>query len=144
MYLRHRCFDGWVTKTIVKPRIGATAGRWYVYLGFSRRKIPCCSAYTISEKAIRFWHPDYKPDRAEKLISSSVSGPVICQHATLTFHPNPCTRFWVILLDRHTYRQTLAKTCTSSFISGLTEKSKGQLFEIPIAKNFSWAADTVL
>jgi len=29
-----------------------------------------CSAYTISEKAIRFRHPDYNPDRAQKLICS--------------------------------------------------------------------------
>jgi len=27
------------------------------------------AAYTISEKAIRFRHPDYNPDRAQKLIS---------------------------------------------------------------------------
>ena len=27
----------------------------------------------ISEKAIRFRHPDYDPDRAQKLISSSMS-----------------------------------------------------------------------
>ena len=30
-------------------------------------------AYTISDKGTRFRHPDYDPDRAEKLISSSVS-----------------------------------------------------------------------
>ena len=30
-------------------------------------------AYTIAEKAIRFRHPDYNPDRAQKLISSSTS-----------------------------------------------------------------------
>ena len=28
---------------------------------------------TISEKGIRFRHPDYDPDRAQKLISSSTS-----------------------------------------------------------------------
>ena len=44
----------------------------YVYVGFSRRKIPRTSAYTIAEKAIRFRHPDYNPDRAQKLISLSV------------------------------------------------------------------------
>jgi len=42
-----------------------------VYVGFSRCKILRCSAYTISEKAIRFRHPDYNPDKAQKLISSS-------------------------------------------------------------------------
>jgi len=30
-------------------------------------------AYMIAEKAIRFWHPDYNPDRAQKLTSSSMS-----------------------------------------------------------------------
>ena len=30
-------------------------------------------AYTISEKGIRFRHPDYDPDRAQKLISLSMS-----------------------------------------------------------------------
>ena len=56
-------------------------------------------AYTISEKAIRFRYRNYDPDRAQKLISCPC--PDICRHAT--FHPNPCTRFWVILLiDRQT------------------------------------------
>ena len=36
-------------------------------MGFSLRKIPRSSAYTISKKAIRFRYPDYNPDRAEKL-----------------------------------------------------------------------------
>jgi len=30
-------------------------------------------AYTIVQKAIRFRHPEYNPDRAQKLISSSMS-----------------------------------------------------------------------
>ena len=39
MYLRQRCFDGWVNKTMLKPRIAAAAGRAnYAYVGFSRRK----------------------------------------------------------------------------------------------------------
>ena len=66
-----------VNKTIFKPRLAAATGGQYIYfgtVGFSRRnKIPRCSAYTISEKAIRFRHPDYNPDRAQKLISSSMS-----------------------------------------------------------------------
>jgi len=65
--------DGSVNKTILKPRLAASAGRQYVYVGFSRRKIPRSSAYTISEKVIRFRHPDYNPDRTQKLISSSMS-----------------------------------------------------------------------
>jgi len=73
MYLRQRCSDGSVNKTILKPRLAAAAGREYVYVGFSRRKSLRSTVYTISEKAIRFRHPDYNPDRAQKLISSSMS-----------------------------------------------------------------------
>jgi len=61
-----------------------------------------------------FWfrHPDYNPDRAQKLISSSMSRHL----STRKFHPNPCTCFWVILLtDRQTSR---AIAYTSSFVSG--------------------------
>ena len=73
MYLRQRCFDGSVNKTILKPHLAAAAGRQSVYVGFSRRKIPRSSAYTISEKAIRFRHPDYDQDETQNLISSSMS-----------------------------------------------------------------------
>ena len=45
----------------------------FLYVGFSGRKIPRSSAYTISEKALRFRHLDYDPDGAQKLISSSMS-----------------------------------------------------------------------
>jgi len=63
-----------VNKTILKPRLAAATGGQYVYIGFPRRnKIPRYSAYTISEKALRLRHPDYNLDRAQKLISSSIS-----------------------------------------------------------------------
>jgi len=63
-----------VNKTILKPRLAAATGGQYVYVGFSpRNKIPRCSTYTISEKAIRFRHPDYNRDRAQKLSGSSMS-----------------------------------------------------------------------
>jgi len=63
-----------VNKAILKPRIATAMGCQYVYLGISRRdKILRCSTYTISEKAIRFRHLDYNVDRAQKLISSSMS-----------------------------------------------------------------------
>ena len=56
MYLRQRCSDYsslTVNKTILKPRIAAATGGQYVYVGFTQRsKIPRCSAYTISEKAM--------------------------------------------------------------------------------------------
>jgi len=54
-----------------KPRLAAAEVRGYGH--FFRRKIPRISAYTISEKAIRFWLPNYNPDRAQKLISLSMS-----------------------------------------------------------------------
>jgi len=73
MYLRQKCFAGSVNKTILKPRLTVAAGHQYVYVGFSRHKIPRSRTYTISEKAIRFRHPDYNPDPAQKLISSSMS-----------------------------------------------------------------------
>ena len=69
---------------------------------FPRNKISRCSDYTISEKAIWFRHPDYNPDRAQKLISSSMSRRLSTRNISSKF-PNPCTRFWVILLtDRQT------------------------------------------
>jgi len=75
MYLRQRCLfrrlTGSVNKTIVKPCVAAEGQ--YVYVGFSRRKIPRTSAYAIAEKSIRFRHLDYNPDRAQKLISLSMS-----------------------------------------------------------------------
>jgi len=66
-----RQLTGSVNKTIVKPRVAAAANTYTS--DFSRRKILHTSAYTISKKAIRFWHLDYNPDRAQKLISSSIS-----------------------------------------------------------------------
>jgi len=52
MYVRQKCFDGSVNKTILKLRLAAAAGRQYVYMyvGFSRLKIMRSSTYTISEK----------------------------------------------------------------------------------------------
>ena len=57
------------------------------------------AAHMISEKAIQFWHPDNNPDRAQKLISSSMS-----RHLSTRNISSKCTRFWVILL-RQTDRQ---------------------------------------
>ena len=92
-----------VNQTILKPRLAATTGGQYRYMGFSRRnKISRCSAYTESEKAIRFRHQDYDPDRAQKFVHVPTS--VECRHAT--FRPNPCTRFLSNLANRQTDRQT--------------------------------------
>ena len=75
MYLRQRCFDGSLTgsvnKTIVKPCVAAAANT-YTW-DFPNVKFRVRALYTIAKKAIRFRHPDYNPDRAQKLISSSMS-----------------------------------------------------------------------
>jgi len=66
IYFRQRCFDA------SKPRVAASTGTQY-HVGFSRHnKIPL-AVHTLWEKAIRFRHPDYDLDRAQKLISSSMS-----------------------------------------------------------------------
>jgi len=85
VYFRQRCFDVSVNKTIVKPCVAAAVGRKTIFKprlaaatnmctsDFPRRKILRSMVYTIAEKAIRFRHPDYNPDRAQKLISLSMS-----------------------------------------------------------------------
>jgi len=99
-------------KTILKPCLAAVTN---TYVGFSQRKIPCSMAYTTAEKAIRFRHPNYNPDRAQKLISSSMSRHL----STYNISSKSITRFWVILLtDRQTDRQTWANAFTSSFVGG--------------------------
>jgi len=88
-----------VNKTILKPRLTAAMGGQYIYVGFSQRnKILHCSTYTISDKAIRFRHPDYNPDRAQKLISPSMSTHNISSKFIHTFLSN--------LANRQTDRQT--------------------------------------
>ena len=63
----------------MKCCVSTDVGTWTNWLTFEpdpdipRRKIPRSSAYTISEKAVQFRHPDYDPDGAQKLTSSSMS-----------------------------------------------------------------------
>jgi len=75
-------------------------------------------ANTISEKAIRFRHLDYDPDRAQKLISSSMSRHLstcnISSKSMYAFLSNLANR----QTGRQTDKQTRAKTCTSSFVGG--------------------------
>ena len=95
-----------MNETILKPRLAAAAGRQYVYVGFSRRKIPRSSTYTISEKAIRFRHPDYNSDRAQKLISSSMSRHLSTRNISFkSMHA-----FLSNLANRQTDRQTDRQT----------------------------------
>ena len=124
-YLQQTSSNDSVNKTTTRSSVVHSC-RKYAYVGFSRRKIPrsrrvarwqhrqgrlqSSVACTISEKAIQFRHLDYDPDRTQKLTSRPCRD--ICRHAT--FHPNPCTLFWVISL---TNRQTnTGKTCT--FVGG--------------------------
>jgi len=86
----------------------------YVYVGFSQRKIPRSMAYTIAEEAVRFRHPDYNPDRAQKLISSSMS-----RHLpTRSISSKSMHEFLSNLANRQTDRQTRANAFTSSFVGG--------------------------
>ena len=71
-------------------------------MGFSRRKISLSSACTISEKAIQLQHPVYDPDRAQKLISSSMSRRLsTCSISSKSMHV-----FLSNLANRQTDRQT--------------------------------------
>ena len=90
-------------KTRLKPCLAAATGGQYVYVGFSsRNKIPYCSAYTILEKAIRFLHLDYNPDRAQKLTSMSMSRHLsTCNISSKSMHA-----FLSNLANRQTDRQT--------------------------------------
>jgi len=104
-----------VNKTILKARVAAATGSQYVYVVFSRRnKISCCSAYTISEKAMRFRHPDYNADGAEKSISSSMSRHLSTRNISYK-SMHACLSN---LANRQTDKRTWAKTCTSSFVEG--------------------------
>ena len=94
IYLRQRCFDA------SKPRVAASTGAQYQYVGCSQRnKIPRCSAYSMGESI---------PVPASGLWSGSGSKVDHFVHVpkpadTQKCHQNPCTRFWVILLtDRQT------------------------------------------
>jgi len=60
------------------------------------------AVHTLWEKAIRFRHPDYYPDRAQKLISSSMSRHLsTCNILSKSMH-----LFLSILAHRRTDRQT--------------------------------------
>ena len=79
------------------------------------------AAHTISEKAIRFRHPDYDPDRAQKLISSSMSRYL----STLNISSKSMQHFIQIharilsnLANRPTGRRTQANAFTSAFVGG--------------------------
>ena len=99
-------------------------------MGFSRcNKIPRCSAYDIGESnqvpASGLW------PRSGSKVNQFVHVPTSVSHAT--FHPNPCTPFWVILLtDRQTDKRTRAKTYTSFFVGGKINGSVECMSQIAI------------
>jgi len=75
----------------------------------------CIAAHKTSEKAIRFRHPDYDPDRAQKLISSSMSRHLstcnISSKSISSMHA-----FLSNLAHRQTNKRTRANAFTSSFV----------------------------
>ena len=82
------------------------------------------AAHTISEKAIRFRHLDYNPDRAQTLISSSMSRHLSTRnmssksmHAFLSNLANRQT-------DIQTDKRTRANAFTSSFVGGNYRQSQ--------------------
>jgi len=98
----------------IKPRLTVTVRcQW----NFPGHKILHSRAYMISmisEKAIRFRHPDYHPDRSQKLISSATSRHLL----TRNISSKPIHAFLSNLANRQTDRQTRTKTYTSSFVGG--------------------------
>jgi len=119
IYLWQRCFDA------SKPRISAATGRQYPCPAVRHKTIlkprfaaaanKPSSANTIAEKAIWFRHPDYDPDRAQKLISSSMSRHLL----TCNISSKSMYVFLNNLANKQTDRQTSrAITYTSSFVGG--------------------------
>jgi len=62
-----------VNETILKPRLAAATNTYTSDFQDIIFRMAIRYNYTIAEKAILFRHPDYNPDRAQKLISSSMS-----------------------------------------------------------------------
>jgi len=116
MNLQQRLSDGSLNKTILKPRLATKTMPPIRVRGISppRHKIPRCN-YMISEKAIQFWHLDYNPDLAQKLISSSMSRHL----STRNISSKSMHTFLSNLANRQTDRQmNSAETFTSSFVGG--------------------------
>ena len=144
IYLRQRSSDGSVNKTIFKPRLATAAVRQCVPytwpVGFSRRKILRSSAYMISEKAIRFRHPNYNPDRAQKLTSSSMSRHLstcnISSKSMHTYLSNLANRQTDRQTKGHTDKRTRAKTFTSPFVGGKDAEQMTYTFILGVAGSY--------
>jgi len=106
-----------VNETVVKPRVAAAVGRRTI---LKPRLATAINTYrptsdfpdvkfrvawlTISGKAIRFWHPDYNPERAQKLISLSISRHL----STRNISSKSMHAFLSNLANRQTDKQTNA------------------------------------
>jgi len=87
----------------------------YLYVGFSWcNKIQNVAVHAISEKVIRFQHPDYDPGRAQKLISSYMSRHLSTRHISST----SIHAFLSNLSNTQTDRQTPLIAFTSSAVGG--------------------------
>jgi len=88
-----------VNKTILKPRLAAATGAYGDFSDLIKFRV---AVHTISVKAIWFRHPNYNLDRAQKLISSSIS-----QHlSTRNISSKSMHTFFSNLANRQTDRQT--------------------------------------
>ena len=104
-----------VNKTILKPCLAAATDRANTHMwDFPDIVKFCIAAHTISEKAIRFQHPDYNLDRAQKLISSSMSRHL----STRKISSKSMRVFLNNLAHRQTDKRTRANAFTSSFVGG--------------------------
>jgi len=112
MYLRQTCFDGWVIKTILKPRLTERPAANIYTWDFSDVKFRVAAPIDDIGESNPVPASDYNLDRAQKLISSSMSRHLstrnILSKSMLAFLSN--------LANRETDRQTRAKTFTSSFV----------------------------
>ena len=85
-----------------------------VYVAFPRHKIPPSNTYTVAAKAVRFQQPYYNPDRAQKLISLSMSRHL----STRNISSKSMNAFLSNLANRQTDRQMRALAFTSSSVGG--------------------------
>jgi len=112
MYLRQSCSHGsrWI-KPHVRRRTRTNTYMWD-FPDIIKFRV---AAHTISEKAISFRHPEYNPDRAQKLISLSTSRHLSTHHIS----SKSMQAFLVILrTDRQTDKWMWAKIYTSYCVGG--------------------------
>ena len=120
----------------------------YLYVGFSRRnKIPRVAVHTTSEKVIRFRHPNYDPDRAQKLTSSSMSRHL----STRNISSKSIHAFLSNLANRQTDRQTPAiasispqSRCHSAPVCEILSKSDRPRQKMTSCRFSEWRNSVIL